>query len=466
MPRKNANASKATPAAVDAKKVDTRDIKPVEPLNPKTTHYEFAGTIGALGVTLLTPAFTYLLYFACNETSCSLSSLSLSSLQSRLPGWTGLVDPEAIRAYLKWWQLLLILWVVIPAPWVEGTELRDGTRAQYKMNGFRTFVVVIAMQVGVLLWYGPGHVVFTFVWEHYLGLITAACLFSFALAVHVYASSYIPVKNGGSKLLALGGNSGNVIYDFFIGRELNPTLNLPFLPDQPFDIKQFAELRPGIILWVALNIAFAAHQFVEFGRVTDSMVLVCVFQGWYCLDSLWNEEAVLTTMDITTDGFGFMLSFGDLVWVPFTYSLQARYLASHPVDLGLWKSATIVAVQLAGYYIFRSANTQKNTFRNTPTHPSVSHLAYLQTSYGTRLITSGWWGTARHINYLGDWIMAWAWCLPTGFATPITYFYVGFFAVLLLHRERRDEEKCGRKYGKDWEEYKRRVRWRIVPYVY
>ena len=35
-------------------------------------------------------------------------------------------------------------------------------------------------------------------------------------------------------------------------------------------------------------------------------------------------------MDITTDGFGFMLVFGDLVWVPFTYTMQARYLATVP----------------------------------------------------------------------------------------------------------------------------------------
>lgn len=37
---------------------------------------------------------------------------------------------------------------------------------------------------------------------------------------------------------------------------------------------------------------------------------------------LWCHQAILTTMDITTDGFGFMLVFGDLAWVPFTYSLQ------------------------------------------------------------------------------------------------------------------------------------------------
>ena len=32
------------------------------------------------------------------------------------------------------------------------------------------------------------------------------------------------------------------------------------------------------------------------------------------LDALWFEPAILTTMDITTDGFGFMLAFGDLAW--------------------------------------------------------------------------------------------------------------------------------------------------------
>ena len=42
----------------------------------------------------------------------------------------------------------------------------------------------------------------------------------------------------------------------------------------------------------------------------------------YVIDALWFEQAILSTMDITTDGFGFMLVFGDLAWVPFTYSLQ------------------------------------------------------------------------------------------------------------------------------------------------
>lgn len=44
------------------------------------------------------------------------------------------------------------------------------------------------------------------------------------------------------------------------------------------------------------------------------------------------QEAVLTTMDLLHEGFGFMLAFGDLVWVPFTYSLQAYYLVGHPTS--------------------------------------------------------------------------------------------------------------------------------------
>ena len=72
---------------------------------------------------------------------------------------------------------------------------------------------------------------------------------------------------------------------------------------------------------------------------------------------------MLTQMDITTDGFGYMLSFGDLVWVPFTYGIQARYLAFHPVDLGLPASAAIVALNVIGFYIFRTANSDKDSFR-------------------------------------------------------------------------------------------------------
>lgn len=69
-------------------------------------------------------------------------------------------------------------------------------------------------------------------------------------------------------------------------------------------------------------------------------------------------------MDITTDGFGFMLAIGDLTWVPFVYSLQARYLVFRQIELGYALAAAILAVNGLGYYIFRAANGEKNDFRN------------------------------------------------------------------------------------------------------
>ena len=337
--------------------------------------------------------------------------------------------------------------------------------------------------------------------------MTSNLIIAFALATYVYAASFsIKKGNKEQRELALGGHTGNVVYDWFIGRELNPRVKLPFFGQ--IDIKAFMELRPGMLGWVLLDLAFVARQYKTYGLVTDSIVLVIIAQTVYVFDALWMEPAILTTIDIITDGFGFMLAFGDLVLLPFTYSIQARYLSVHPITLGPWGIFGVLAVQLAGYYIFRAANNEKNRFRTNPKDPRVAHLEFIETKSGSRLLTTGWWGQARHINYLGDWLMSWAYCLPTGVAGYVitksspaphltghasvdglpsgglgistkavpgdargwgmifTYFYLLYFAVLLIHREMRDEEKCKRKYGGDWDKYCERVPYRIVPYVY
>ena len=49
------------------------------------------------------------------------------------------------------------------------------------------------------------------------------------------------------------------------------------------------------------------------------------------------------------------------------------------------------------------------------------------------------------LHSLGDWLMSWAWCLPAGFSSPIPYYYVIFFAILLVHRQIRDDEACAHK---------------------
>ena len=56
-------------------------------------------------------------------------------------------------------------------------------------------------------------------------------------------------------------------------------------------------------------------------------------------------------------------------------------------------------------------------------------------------------------------------CFP-GFSHVIPYFGTVFLVLLLLDRERLDNEDCRRKYGKDWNKYCNIVKYRIVPGVY
>ena len=361
-------------------------------------------------------------------------------------------------------------------------------------------VVLGGIGIGTFL-QGPDFPLWSFIWNNFIQIITACLLISSTLAIYVYIRSFsVPVNgpNPTHRELAKGGQTGNIMYDFFIGRELNPRIDIPssipLIGGQTIDIKTFMELRPGILGWLILDLTFCMHQYETYGYISDSIIIVTLFQSLYIIDSHYMEPAILTTIDITTDGFGFMLSFGDIVWVPFIYSLQARYLAVYPVNLGLAGITGVLAIQFLGYWIFRSSNSEKNNFRTNPNSPSVSHLKYIETSSGSRLITSGWWGLARHINYFGDWTMSWSYSLPTGLAgylityytnpvtgettrlveqgeakgwgTIVTYFYVLYFAVLLIHREQRDEEKCRRKYGKDWDRYTSIVRSKIVPGIY
>lgn len=50
----------------------------------------------------------------------------------------------------------------------------------------------------------------------------------------------------------------------------------------------------------------------------------------YILDFFWNEDWYLRTIDIAHDHFGWMLAWGDAVWLPFVYTLPGTYLVTSP----------------------------------------------------------------------------------------------------------------------------------------
>ncbi|XP_008983595.1 delta(14)-sterol reductase LBR isoform X4 [Callithrix jacchus] len=380
--------------------VRTFEVTPI-----RAKDLEFGGVPGVLLIMFGLPVFLFLLLLMCKQ-----KDPSLLNFPPPLPALYELWETRVFGVCLLWFLIQALFYLLPIGKVVEGTPLIDGRRLKYRLNGFYAFILTSAI-IGTCLFQG---VEFHYVYRHFLQFTLAATVFCVVLSVYLYMRSLkVPRKD------LSPASSGNAVYDFFIGRELNPRIGT-------FDLKYFCELRPGLI-------------------------------GW---------EAVLTTMDIIHDGFGFMLAFGDLVWVPFIYSFQAFYLVSHPNEVSWPMASLMIVLKLCGYVIFRGANSQKNAFRKNPSDPKLAHLKTIHTSTGKNLLVSGWWGFVRHPNYLGDLIMALAWSLPCGFNHILPYFYVVYFTMLLVHREARDEYQCKKKYGVAWEKYCQRVPYRIFPYIY
>lgn len=405
--------------------------------------YEFGGPMGALATTLALPVVVLWL----------LHMTKLGFVDFDFLGNLFVVDNN-METYLActagligWFVFLVFLWAILPGPVVQGAPIHGNKKHTlgYKLNGHLTFWVVIGLVFGLKIPLNE------YLYRYYEPLAVCDIILCFLLSTYMYGKSF-----ASNSILAKGGDSGNPIYDYFIGRELNPRLGF-------FDWKVFCELRPGLIGWMLLNIACAQEQLAQYGSISGSMWLINIFQAIYVWDALYQERAILTTMDVTTDGFGYMLVFGDLAWVPFTYSVQAKYLVHHDPNLSNQVLTAILAFYILGFYIFRGANGQKDKFRRNPNDPKVSHLLYLQTKRGTKLLTSGWWGMARKINYTGDWIMGLTWCMVCGWNSIVPYYYAIYFAILLIHRSIRDDEMCAHKYGDDWLEYKRQVPYRFIP---
>lgn len=71
---------------------------------------------------------------------------------------------------------------------------------------FSTFLLALGLAFGIILRFGPES--FTFFYDRWVGFVTASVLTSVIQAAGCYYASY-----QGERLLALGGNTGNPIYD-------------------------------------------------------------------------------------------------------------------------------------------------------------------------------------------------------------------------------------------------------------
>ena len=101
-------------------------------------------SIGALGITFGLPVLCYTIAFLCNDVSgcpapslLSPSTLKIAKLKEEVawPGFTGLLNSKAMGVTLAYYLTSLITYRFLPAKEVEGTELKQGGRILYRLNG-------------------------------------------------------------------------------------------------------------------------------------------------------------------------------------------------------------------------------------------------------------------------------------------------------------------------------------------
>jgi 7-dehydrocholesterol reductase len=125
------------------------------------------------------------------------------------------------------------------------------------------------------------------------------------------------------------------------------------------------------------------------------------------------------------------------------------------------------------FFNFDSDN-QRYVFRKFKGHcylwgrePDYIVAEYKTSSGETReslLLLDGYWAISRHFHYLPEILAALSWGLPalnTALVGP--YFYVIFLTILLTDRAFRDDDRCKKKYGKDWDLYCAYVPYKIIP---
>ena len=406
-------------------------------------------------------------YYQCDILAMPIALAKTSSTQQAknlLASWIPQPTWKATNMWLAWCTIQGIMYMLVPCKIGYGQRTPAGHLLPYYVNGLACyFISHAAFVLGAYL----GFYKLSVIADNWSGLFVIANIAGYGLTTFCMIKAYVAPSHAADRKF-----TGSHVYDFFMGIEFNPRFG------EMFDFKLFFNGRPGIIAWTMIDISFAAGQYDKIGYVTNSMWIVLFLHALYVIDFFWNEDWYLRTIDIAHDHMGFYLAWGDIVWLPLMYTLQAQYLYYNPVDLSSFSVFTILAIGLVGYYIFRATNHQKDLVRSADGNVNIwgKKAEVIRTTYKTAdgvthkglLLCSGWWGLAHQINYFGDLLISLAMCLACGFGKNalLGYFYIIYMFILLNHRILRSEDRCKAKYGKYWDQYCDKVKYRMIPYVY
>jgi len=426
----------------------------------------FRHTLFPLFLLTACPPFAILVWFTHTRLEGSLGALVALMLDrgpfdalwmAWEPVFWGSWDAWMMIGWFAIIQLIFMRW--LPGSRWEGPITPSGHVPVYTANGMLAFLFTMG------LWWlctGPlGLFPGSIVYDHFGEILGALNIFSLLFCAGLY------LKGRFAPSTADHGTSGNLIFDYYWGTELYPRV-------LGWDLKQFTNCRFGMMAWPVILLSFAAAQADRHG-LSDTMVVAVVLQLFYIAKFFWWETGYLRSLDIMHDRAGFYICWGCLVWVPAIYTSSTLYLVDHPAMMGDLMMGGLIGLGVAAISINYLADAQRQEVRATNGQTLVwgrrPHLIVgrYTTDEGERkqslLLASGWWGLSRHFHYVPEWLGAVLWTIPVGLNDFLPWFYVLFLAILLTDRAFRDDERCARKYGADWDEYRRVVPWKIVPGV-
>ncbi|MBX7102091.1 MAG: DUF1295 domain-containing protein [Myxococcaceae bacterium] len=346
--------------------------------------------------------------------------------------------------------VVFALHALLPARQVEGyVHGADGRPLRYRLNG------PLVLLVCVLGWAGlcaKGFLAWDALYLHRWEMLTGACGLGLLFTAWVVLRE--PRVPGWS-----------LIKELFLGRAEQPQ----WLHGR-VDAKMFLYLLGAVVLELNLLSFTAHHVLLAPGHASNGVLLHLALFSFFLVEYLVFERVHLYTYDFVAERVGFKLGWGCFVFYPFFYAVGLWGLAEAP-DPGTPAPllALCAACFFCGWVLSRGANLQKYFFKRDPTRKAFGLLApeALEGEGGRKVLVSGFWGLSRHVNYLGEVLMALGLALSLGApSSPWPWLYPLYYVALLVPRQLDDDRRCAAKYGPLWEAYVKRVPWRIVPHVY
>lgn len=276
------------------RKVDAVKVKAVNVLeaglDPKidySGHFDFGGPLGVSAMMIGFPLLMYYMWIGATYYE--------GKFPSREPG-QNLVDFfkhlgslafngafPSLKAWTIYWTFGIFemaCYCLLPGVTCYGKPLphEGGKQMKYYCSGVWSFYTTIVV-MGALHFSGL-FPLYTII-DEFGPIMTVAIISGYLVAIVAYISA---IYRGAQHRM-----SGSVIYDFFMGAELNPRLF------GVLDFKMFFEVRLPWFILFGLSCATAARQYEQFGYVSGEVGFLVMAHYLYANACSKGEECIVTT---------------------------------------------------------------------------------------------------------------------------------------------------------------------------